>query len=228
MQERAHAEAAPDEEEDHGDGGREVVEDGLAAVAERLADSEMAAVGGRPRAPAGPRRAGWPGPPPPTRRTPARAGVGPVHDVEARASGVAPGATIGMRRCGSVWCPVEDHAAGQRAVGHLALAPSPRPGPAARTTLPGSWLACTAARSSAGEAPETPMGASRWRRSRRRRSRGWPAMASGATRQVIRMERSRSRRRSSLTVMTRINRAALSRSGSRRRPRGSAHAPRLR
>ena len=93
QQERAHAEAAPDEEEDHGDGGREVVEHGLAAVAERARrDRDGRRVGGRPGAPAGRRRAGWPGPPPPTRRTPGRAArwPGPRRRTPARAWRPAP------------------------------------------------------------------------------------------------------------------------------------------
>lgn len=78
-----------------------------------------------------------------------------------------------------------------------------------RTVTPaGSWAAWVAARTSAGDAPETPIGT------------GPPVVrppnakpsttdnATGATMQVMIMERSRRRRRSSLAVMTPVSRAA--------------------
>ena len=66
----------------------------------------------------------------------------------------------------------------------------------------GSWLACTAARTSAGEAPDTPMGSAPLEALPAKAKPRMAAMASGATRHVMTTERSRTRRRSSLRVMT--------------------------
>ena len=98
-QERAHAEAAADEEEDHRDGRREVVEDGLAAVAQRARrDRDGGAVGGRPGCQAA-------GVEPARQSRRHRLGVPPARPARSARSttskpgeGVAPGATIGMRR----------------------------------------------------------------------------------------------------------------------------------
>ncbi len=70
------------------------------------------------------------------------------------------------------------------------------------TTLRGSWLAWTAARTRAGEAPDTPMGSTAVEALPAKAKPRMAAMATGATRQVITAERSRTRRRSSLRVMT--------------------------
>ena len=97
--------------------------------------------------------------------------------------------------------PVEDHAAGQRAVGHLALDGGLARDEPHRRRCAGSWLACTAARTSAGEAPDTPIGSGPVEALPAKAKPRMAAMASGATRQVITAERSRTRRRSSLRVM---------------------------
>ena len=98
--------------------------------------------------------------------------------------------------------PVEDHAPGQRAVGHLALDRRPRPGRAAPRRCPAAgWR---------GRPPAAAPVRHPRRRSGARRVEVFPAkakprmaaMATGATRQVITAERSRTRRRSSLKVMT--------------------------
>ena len=90
----------------------------------------------------------------------------------------------------------------------------------------GSWLACTAAATSAGEAPETPIFNAAVELLPAKDSPSTADMSSGAARQPISTDRSRSRRRSSFSARTRINPAALSRSDSGRRPRGWASAPR--
>ncbi len=120
-EERAHAEAAPDEQEDHRDGGREVVEHGLAAVAERARRQRDGgrARGGPALQPAGVQPAGQ------ARRH--RFGillpeqrVGPVHDGEPGRGRGARGHHRDEEMRERQVAAVEDDAARQCAVRHLA------------------------------------------------------------------------------------------------------------
>ena len=82
------------------------------------------------------------------------------------------------------------------------------PGTSRTTTAGGSWLACTAAFKRAGVVPETPMVVVPENRLPAKANPKMAAMATGATRQVMTAERSRTRRRSSLRVMMPISRRA--------------------
>ena len=101
--------------------------------------------------------------------------------------------------CAGRRCRTTPPASVPSATSRLTVASS---GTSRTTTLSGSWLACTAARSSAGEAPDTPIGSVAVETFPAKAKPRMAAMASGATRQVITAERSRTRRRSSLKVMT--------------------------
>ena len=128
--------------------------------------------------------------------------VGPVHDVEPGRGRGARGHHRDEEVREALVAPVDDHAAGQRAVGHLAL----------DRRLVGDERArrrCRAAGSRARPPARararrpTPRSGARAREALPAKAKPrMAAMASGATRQVITAERSRTRRRSSLKVMT--------------------------
>ena len=124
---------------------------------------------------------------------------------------VAPGSTMGTSSVCSRSCD-----------GRTATPPSSVPldtafctdawlGSVVTVTFFGSWLACSAAVSICGDAPEMPMWTGVALAPPAKESPRTAAMSSGAARQPMRTERSRSRRWSSFHAMTRINRGALSR-----------------
>ncbi len=119
--------------------------------------------------------------------------------------GVAPGDTIGMSRWPNVlWLrdTAMPPASVPSATSRLSAAASAT---RCTVTLGGSWLACTAARTNAGDDPATPIGTAAFDALPAKAKPRMAAMANGATRHVIRAERSRIRRRSSLAVMVQIN-----------------------
>ena len=169
-------EAAPDEEEHHGDGGREVVEHRLAAVAQRARrHGDGRRLGGRPALQAaGVEPARQP------RRQRLRVllpdeRVGPVDDLEAR-RGRGAGShhrdeEVARGSCGPERRrrpPASD------AVGHLALQRPPASATSRTTTLPRELArvhgGAHQGRRRTGHADRQ---RGRWMRCRRRRTRGW-------------------------------------------------------